>query len=105
MFGIKDMMQQAQELQQRLATVQEELAGQVVAGSAGGGMITVEANGAQEIVSVKIEPQLLEEPDPEMLQDLIAAATNDALSKSKEMAQAEIAKLTGGLRIPGITPG
>jgi nucleoid-associated protein EbfC len=102
-FGMKDLIQQAQGLQTKLTQIQEELAGRIVVGSAGGDMVTVEANGAQEIVSIKIEKELLDANEMEFLQDLIVAATNDALRKSKDLMAEEMSKLTGGLRIPGLT--
>jgi nucleoid-associated protein EbfC len=102
-FGIKDLMEQAQGLQAKVTAIQEELAGKIVVGSAGGDMVTVEVNGAQEIISVKIEKELLDPNEIEFLQDLIVAATNDAVRKSKELMAQEMAKLTGGLRIPGLS--
>jgi nucleoid-associated protein EbfC len=101
-LGIKDLLQQAQGLQTKLAEVQEDLANMTVNGSAGGDMVMVEASGAQEIISIKIEKSLLSDEDPELLQDLIVAATNDALRKSRELAAEQISKLTGGIRIPGL---
>ena len=103
MFGLKDLLQQAQGLQSKLASLQEELAQKTVVGSSGAGMVTVEANGAQEILSIKIEKELISPDEQEMLEDLIVAATNDALSRAKEMVTEEMSKLTGGIRIPGIT--
>ncbi len=103
MFGLKDLMQHAQGLQSKLTALQEELSERTVTGTAGGGMVTVEANGAQEILSVRIEKELLTPDEQEMLQDLIVAAVNDALGRSKEMVAEEISKLTGGIRIPGLT--
>jgi DNA-binding YbaB/EbfC family protein len=101
-FGMKDLIQQAQGLQTKMTQIQEELAGKIVVGSSGGDMVTVEANGAQEIISVKIEKELLDNNDMEFLQDLIVAATNDALRKSRDLMAQEMSKLTGGLRIPGL---
>lgn len=103
MFGLKDLIQQAQGLQSKIAAIQEELADKVVTGSSGGDMVKVEANGAQEILSITIEKELLDPEDPEMLQDLIVAAVNDALKKSRELMAQEMSKLTGGLPIPGLT--
>ena len=102
-FGFKDLIQQAQGLQSKIAALQEELADKVVVGSSGGDMVKVEANGAQEILSITIEKELLDPADPEMLQDLILAAVNDALKKSRELMAQEMSKLTGGLPIPGLT--
>ena len=103
MKGMGNMMKQAQKLQSKMMRMQEELATKTVETSAGGGMITVVANGAQKIVSIKIEKEVVDPDDVEMLQDLIMAAVNDALTKSQEMVSAEMAKLTGGLSIPGLT--
>ncbi|MFH1115427.1 MAG: YbaB/EbfC family nucleoid-associated protein [Pseudomonadota bacterium] len=102
MFNIKDLMQQAQGMQQRIAEMREDLAARTVRGSAGGDMVRVEANGAQEILSVKIEESVLTSGDAELVEDLIVAAVNDALARSRELVEQEMAKLTGGLRIPGL---
>jgi nucleoid-associated protein EbfC len=102
-FGFKDLLQQAQGLQSKMAALQEELADRTVVGSSGGDMVKVEANGAQEIVSIQIEKEVLESDDPELLQDLIVSAVNDALKKSKDLVSQEMAKLTGGIKIPGLT--
>lgn len=102
--GIGDLMRQAQKLQSQMAKLQEDLALRTVEGSAGGGMITVVANGKQEITSVKIDREVVDPQDLEMLQDLVMAAVNDALKKAQEMASSEMGKLTGGLslNIPGL---
>ena len=107
MKGIPNMgnlLKQAQQFQARMAKLQEELGERTVEASAGGGMITVMANGKQEILSVKIDPEVIDPNDVEMLQDLILAAVNDALSKAKNMVQEEMGKLTHGLNLPNI-PG
>lgn len=96
------MVRQAQKLQAKMAKMQEELANRTVETSAGGGMVTVVANGRQEVVSIKIEPEVINPQDADMLQDLIMAAVNDALRKSQQMMQEELGKLTGGLKIPGL---
>jgi len=101
-FGIKDLMEQAQGLQAKIAALQEELAERTVIGSAGGDMVKVEASGTQEILSIKIENEVLDSDDRELLEDLIVAAVNDALKKSRELMAQEMSKLTGGIRIPGI---
>jgi DNA-binding YbaB/EbfC family protein len=95
-------MQQVKDLQEKMARVQEELATKTVESSSGGGMVTVVANGRQELVSIKIERQVVDPEDVEMLQDLIVAAANDALRKAQQMATGEMAKLAGGLNIPGL---
>ncbi len=103
MFGnLGNLMKQAQAMQERLAKVQAEVATKTVQASAGGGMVTVVANGALEIVSVKIDPEVLKASDGEMLQDLVVAATNEALRKAREMVAEEMKEITGGLQIPGL---
>ncbi len=102
MKNLGNIMNQAKKIQERLASVQEEMALRTIDGSAGGGMVTVTANGRQEIVSLKIEPEVVNPEDIEMLQDLVQAAVNDALRKSQEMVQQEMSKITGGLKIPGL---
>lgn len=102
MFNLKDILQQAQGMQQRITAIQEELAEKTVVGSAGGDMVKVEANGAQEILSVKIEDDLLSSGDKELVEELVAAAVNDALRKARDLVTQEIGKLTGGLPIPGL---
>jgi nucleoid-associated protein EbfC len=95
-------MQQIKTLQDKMAKIQEELAAKTVESSAGGGMVTAVMNGRQELVSLKLEPQVVDPQDLEMLQDLIVAAVNDALRRSQEMAAGEMGKLAGGLNIPGL---
>ena len=102
MKNLGNIMQQAKKIQERLANVQEEMAEKTIEGTAGGGMVTVVANGRQEVMSIKIEPEVVNADDVEMLQDLVQAAVNDALRKSQEMVQEEMAKITGGLKIPGM---
>ena len=96
-------MRQAQELQAKLAKVQQELAEATIEASAGGGAVKVTVNGQQQIQSVKISPEALESGDVEMLEDLVLAAVSEALTKSQEMATKRMGKLTGGLNIPGLT--
>jgi len=103
MKNLGSIMKQAQKIQAQIAKVQEELAQKTVEASAGGGMITVVANGKQEIVSIRIEPEVIDASDREMLQDLVVAAVNEALRKSQEMVSEEMKKITGGLSIPGLT--
>jgi len=103
MKNLGSIMKQAQKIQAQIAKVQEELAQKTVEATAGGGMITVVANGKQEIVSITIEPEVIEAKDVEMLQDLVVAAVNEALRKAQEMASEEMRKITGGLQIPGLT--
>jgi DNA-binding YbaB/EbfC family protein len=103
MKGMANMMKQAQKLQAKMLKLQEELAEKTVETSAGGGMVKVVANGKQQIVAIRIEKEVVDPEDVDMLQDLILAAVNDALQKSQEMVSAEMSKLTGGLNIPGLT--
>ncbi len=102
-MDMSTIMQQAQQMQQNMARIQEELARKKVTGTAGGGMVTVTANGKSEILSLVIEPAIIVEKDADMLQDLIVAATNDALRKAREMGKADMGKLTGGLNLPGLS--
>ena len=103
MKNLGSIMKQAQKIQAQIAKAQEELARKIVEASAGGGMVTVVVNGKQEIISIKIEPEVIDASEREMLQDLVVAAVNEALRKSQEMVSEEMSKITGGLQIPGIT--
>ena len=100
--GFGNMMKQAQKLQEQMLALQEEVGRKKVEATAGGGMVTVEANGKQEIVSIKIDPEVVSKDDVQMLEDLILAASNEALRKSRELVQQEMGKITGGLKIPGL---
>ena len=97
-----DIMREAQKLQAEMQRMQEEARKKTVEASAGGGMVTVTANGGNEIVSIKIDKEVVNPEDVEMLQDLIMAATNEALRRAQEMVSDEMSKLTGGLRLPGL---
>jgi len=99
---IGDLMREAQKLQAEMQRLQEEAKKKTVEASSGGGMVTVVASGAGEIVSIKIEKEAVNPADIEMLEDLVLAAVNEALRRSQEMVQAEMSKLTGGLQLPGI---
>ncbi|MDY0222167.1 MAG: YbaB/EbfC family nucleoid-associated protein [Desulfobacterium sp.] len=99
---MSSMMKQAQKLQKKMLKMQEELATKTVEATAGGGMVKVIANGSQKIEAITLEPEVVDPEDIEMLQDLILAATNDALNKSQEMVSAQMGKLTGGMNIPGM---
>ena len=100
--NMKEMMRQAQRLQTKIAKLQEELATKTVEVTVGGGMVTAVANGKPEIVSVKLEKEVVDPDDIEMLQDLVVAAVNEALSQARAMVESEMSKLTGGLNIPGL---
>ena len=107
MKGVPNMgnlLKQAQQFQAKMAKLQEELGERTVEASSGGGMVAVVANGRQEILSVRIDPEVIDPDDKEMLQDLIIAAVNDALTKAKNMVQEEMGKLTHGLNLPNL-PG
>ncbi|KIH77515.1 hypothetical protein SAMN05660860_00930 [Geoalkalibacter ferrihydriticus] len=100
--GLGNIMKQAQMMQQKMARLQEELAERTIEASSGGGMVTAVANGKQQLVALKIEKDVVDPDDIEMLQDLVLAAANEALKKSQEMMQEEMGKITGGLNIPGM---
>ncbi len=104
MFNINKMMQQVQKMQKDMARLQEELAGKTVEATAGGGMVRVVCNGKQDLLGLEIQKEAVDPEDVEMLQDMILAAVNEGLRKSREMAAAEMAKVTGGLSLPGM-PG
>ncbi len=101
-FDLGGLLKQAQALQERLSTAQDELAKRTVEGTAGGGMVTVVVNGKLEVVSVRIDPTLLEQPDRDMLQDLVVAAVNGAIRAAQRMMGEEMSRLTGGLKLPGM---
>jgi nucleoid-associated protein EbfC len=94
------ILQQAQEMQGRFQKIQEELAQKTVAGSAGGGMVSVEVSGTGQIKKVKLEPSVVNPADVEMLEDLVVVAISDAQQKAQKMAQDEMGKLTGGMSLP-----
>ncbi len=102
MKGMGNMMKQAQKLQSKMLKLQDELAEKTVETTAGGGMIKVVANGRQQIVSMTIDKEVVDPEDVEMLQDLILAAVNDALTKAQDMVSGEMSKLTGGFNLPGM---
>lgn len=100
MKGLGSIMKQAQKMQQEMAKIQEELAQKKVEAASGGGMVTVEANGQQEILSIKIDPEVINPDDKEMLEDLVLSAVNEASRKAKDLMKSELAKVTGGLNLP-----
>ncbi len=102
-FNMQKLMKQAQKMQSDMAKAQEELKTMEVEGVSGGGMVRVAANGAQEIISIAIDPQIVDPEDVEMLEDLILAAVKDAMSAAQELAAEKMGKLTGGMGgIPGL---
>lgn len=98
----KNMLRQAQQLQARLAKAQEELESAEVEGTAGGGVVKVVVTGKMKVQSVEISPEAVNPEDVEMLQDLVMAATNEALDKAQELAQTSLGAITGGMKIPGL---
>ncbi|MBU1208551.1 MAG: YbaB/EbfC family nucleoid-associated protein [Proteobacteria bacterium] len=100
--GFGNLVRQAQQLQAKMLKVQEEMATRTAEASAGGGMVTAVANGKQELLSIKVEKEVINPEDVEMLQDLIVAAVNAALKKAQEMVAEEMKKLTGGINVPGL---
>jgi len=101
-MDLNAIMQQAREMQEKMAKIQEGLAAKTILGSAGGGMVSVTATGKGDILSISIEEELITPAEKEMLQDLIAAAINDAIRKSRELTKQEMGSLTGGMQIPGL---
>jgi len=99
-FG--NIMKQAKKMQERMVRLQEELGQKTVAASAGGGMVNVVVNGKFELLSLTIESEVVNPEDIDMLQDLIIAAVNEGVRKAQEMAASEMAKITGGMNIPGL---
>ncbi len=100
--GLGNIMKQAQQMQQRIARMQSELEGREVEATAGGGMVTAVVNGKMQLISLKVEKDVVDPEDVEMLQDLVTAAVNEALKKSQEMMQQEMSKVTGGMNLPGL---
>jgi len=100
--GFGHLVKQAQEMQKKLAALQGEMQQRTVEATAGGGMVTVVANGKNEILSLKIDPEVVSRDDVEMLEDLVQAAVNEALRRVQEMMAEEMSKITGGVRIPGL---
>ena len=100
--GLKDLMNQAKKMQDDLARTQEELANRIVEATSGGGMVKLEINGRYEIKKLKIDPEVINPDDAEMLEDLIIAAFNEARDKIARTSEEEMSKLTGGINIPGL---
>ena len=104
MGGMGNLLKQAQEMQARLAQVQEELRRKTVEASVGGGMVQVKVNGQMEFSLIKLDPAVVNPREKEMLEDLILAAVNEGVRRSREMVSEEMGKVTGGLKIPGFMP-
>lgn len=102
MKNMGNMMKQVQKMQKQMQKAQEDLKEVTIQASAGGGMVTVTANGHKEIVDIEIKQEVVDPDDVEMLQDLVLAATNDALKQVDELVSKEMGKYTGGLNIPGL---
>ncbi len=100
--GLGNILKQAQQMHSKISQLQEEMAGKTVEASSGGGMVNVVMNGKQEVISIRIDPEVVNRDDIDMLQDLIVAAINEAIRKSQEMMAEEMKKITGGLSIPGL---
>ena len=100
--NMQQMLKQAQKMQEKLAKVQEELEAREYEASAGGGMVTVKANGKKEILALTIRPEAVDPEDVEMLQDMVVAAVNEALRAASEAANARMNAVMGGMKIPGL---
>lgn len=100
--GMGNLVKQAQQMQEKMQKMQEEMAHKTVDASVGGGMVTVTANGRSEVIGIKIDPAAIDPEDIEMLEDLVLAGVNEALRKAQEMMAGEMSKLTGGMKIPGL---
>ncbi|HWP57427.1 MAG TPA: YbaB/EbfC family nucleoid-associated protein [Candidatus Acidoferrales bacterium] len=104
-FGnMGNLFKQAQEMQAKMARVQEELAQKTVDASAGGGMVQVSVTGQMALAKVTIDPAVINAEEKEMLEDLVLAAVNEGLRRAREMAAEEMSKITDGIKIPGLTP-
>jgi DNA-binding YbaB/EbfC family protein len=101
-MSMANLQRMAQQMQQQMARVQEELESATIEGSAGGGVVKAVVTGRQELVSVTIDPSAVDPEDVDMLQDLVVAAVNDALGESRRLAESKMAAITGGLRLPGM---
>ena len=101
-FDMNKLMQQAQQMQAQMAQAQEQLAHETVEASAGGGLVTVKATGTGEITEIKIDPKAIDPDDPEMLEDVVLAAVNEALRSAQNLAQSKLGGLAGGLGLPGL---
>ena len=102
MKGMNELVRQAQVMQKKMAKLQEELEGRTVEGSAGGGMVTAQVSGSNELKAITIDKTVVDPADVEMLQDLVLAAVNDGIKKAKAMMEEEMGQLTGGIKMPGL---
>jgi len=101
-MGMGNLQRMAQQMQQQMLRIQAELETTTVDGTAGGGVVAATVTGKQELVSVTIDPSVVDADDVDMLQDLVVAAVNDALRASREIAEQKMSAVTGGLRLPGM---
>ncbi|HJL41742.1 MAG TPA: YbaB/EbfC family nucleoid-associated protein [Myxococcales bacterium LLY-WYZ-16_1] len=101
-MNIQEMMRQAQQMQKKLEKIKEEVGQKTVEGSAGGGMVTVRANGQGQVLAIEIDKEVVDPEEVEMLQDLIVAAVKQALDRANELMQEETSKLMGGMKLPGM---
>lgn len=102
MNNMNQMMKQVKKMQEQMLKAQEELANKTVEGTSGGGVVTVTVSGHKQVQSITIKPEAVDPEDVEMLQDLVLTAVNDALAKAEELANADMGKFTGGMKIPGL---
>ncbi len=100
--SMNKMIKQAKKMQKQIAQMQEELEERTLEVSAGGGVINLVVNGKQELCEIKIDPEVVDPDDIEMLEDLIMAAVNEGIRKSQDMVSSEMGKITGGMNIPGL---
>jgi hypothetical protein len=100
-IDMNKLMQQAQQMQDQMAQAQEQLASETVEASAGGGLVTVRATGNGDITEIKIDPKAIDPDDPELLEDMVLAAVNEALRSAQSLAQSKLGAMTGGLGLPG----
>ena len=101
-MDMSEIMRQAQQMQQKMSQVQNELAARTITASAGGGVVSVTLNGKNELQSIQIDKEVINPDDQAMLQDLIVSAVNEAIRKAQDMTKEEMRKITGGINIPGI---
>ncbi len=101
--GLGNIVRQAQKMQAQMQKIQEEMANKTVEASSGGGMVKAVVNGKQELLSIKIGPEVVNPSDVEMLQDLVVAAVNEGIKRSQAMMSEEMGKITGGLGVPGLS--
>jgi nucleoid-associated protein EbfC len=102
MNNMNQMMKQVKKMQEQMMKAQEELGTKTIEGTAGGGVVTVSVNGHKKLLDIKIKPEAVDPEDIEMLQDLVLTAVNDALTKADELANTDMGKYTGGMKIPGL---